>query len=153
MRPRRGLILVGALTVLTVAAPACGSDDGASSSDTTTPAATISVGGEAVAVTVLTDAVGALCEAREQALGGNQPAARATFFDRSHDPMHTLARALEDVDRADAARLLEAKEQVEGDFDDPAVPDGDLVAHVTELQDIAALGLGRLRIQVQPCLP
>ena len=35
------------------------------------------------------------------------------FFDRSHQPLHELAAAAQERDRAATARLLEAKERVE----------------------------------------
>jgi hypothetical protein len=57
-------------------------------------------------------ALAGLCLAREQA--AREPnQVRTTFFDRSHDTLHALARALAEVDRTRAARLLEAKNVVE----------------------------------------
>lgn len=52
-----------------------------------------------------------LCQSREQA--GNAEAARATFFDESHQALHELAMELEGTDRRTAAELLEAKAKVE----------------------------------------
>jgi hypothetical protein len=55
-----------------------------------------------------------LCRARAEA---SQPdTARATFFDRVHQPLHELAAEAAGHDRAAAARLLEAKQAVEGGF-------------------------------------
>lgn len=61
-----------------------------------------------------------LCRARAEA---SQPdSARATFFDRVHQPLHELAADTAGADRAAAARLLEAKQAVEGGFaGDPGV--------------------------------
>jgi hypothetical protein len=57
-------------------------------------------------------ALGGLCLARDQA--EREPGrVRTTFFDRSHDTLHVLARELARVDRARTARLLEAKNVVE----------------------------------------
>lgn len=39
--------------------------------------------------------------------------ARSMFFDRLHEPLHALARDLNTQDRAQAARLLEAKQVIE----------------------------------------
>lgn len=39
--------------------------------------------------------------------------ARTLFFDRLHEPLHALARDLNSRDRAQAARLLEAKQVIE----------------------------------------
>ena len=120
------------------------------STTATTTSATITVAGEPVAVSLLTDAVSALCDVRSRAGAGDRAGAAATFFDRSHDPLHTLARGLEDLDRASAARLLEAKQEVEGDLDDESDP-GLLAAAVTELHTSAAGGLSRLGIEVPAC--
>lgn len=54
-----------------------------------------------------------VCQAAESASHGDPAGARATFFDRSHQPLHELAAAAQERDRAAAARLLEAKERVE----------------------------------------
>jgi hypothetical protein len=92
----------------------------------------------------LVDAVAALCVARKQATS-TVPAARATFYDRSHDAMHALARRTESVDRPATARLLEAKNNVEQDFLYPRTWErlGDDLAR---LDDAARAALGVLRI-------
>jgi len=70
------------------------------------------------------------------------------FFDRSHDALHTVARGLEDVDRAQAAGLLEAKEAVETGLDSrrPMLTDD-----VARLADVYRSGLRRLAISAPPC--
>ena len=104
---------------------------------------TVTVGGERVAVAPLLDAHGALCEA------ANRPAsARALFFDRAHDSLHTVARAVEEIDRAQAAELLEAKEKVEGEI--AAAPAG-LRDDLVRLADVYRASLGRLAIEASPC--
>ena len=82
---------------------------------------TITVAGQQVAVAPLVDAHAALCEAA--ASPDRRP--RASFFDRAHEALHTVARALEDVDRAQAAPLLQAKERVESELANrpPTLPD------------------------------
>jgi hypothetical protein len=105
--------------------------------------ATITVAGQPVAVTPLVDAHAGLCQA------ANQPdAARRLFFDRSHEALHTVARALEDVDRAQAGELLQAKEKVESQLSapPPSLPDD-----LRRLADVYRTGLGRLAITAPPC--
>lgn len=54
-----------------------------------------------------------LCAALTAADGGDLATARATFQDRVHGPLHDIAAAAAETDRAAAARLLEAKQRVE----------------------------------------
>jgi hypothetical protein len=106
-------------------------------------AKTITVAGQAVPVASLVDAHDALCQ------GAAAPdAARRLFFDRAHEQLHTVARALEDVDRAQAAQLLQAKERVESELSDPppTLPDD-----LRRLAGVYRDGLGRLAIAVPPC--
>jgi len=114
---------------------ACGGGDSS--------AKTITVAGQPVAVASLLDAHTALCE------GAAAPdAARRLFFDRAHEQLHTVARALEDVDRAEAAQLLQAKERVESELPNPPPTLSD------DLRRLAAVyrdGLGRLAITAPPC--
>lgn len=91
----------------------------------------------------LIDAHAALCRAAV-----NQGEARALFFDRAHDALHEVARRVEDVDRGQAARLLESKERVESDLNAgrPPLPD-DLL----NLAEVYRASLGRLAITAPPC--
>lgn len=132
----------GSAAVLVLAfAVACGSGAGSA-------AATITVGTEKVPVAHLVDAVAGLCHAA--AVAPSDPkAARAAFFDRSHDALHTVARALEPVDRALAAQLLEAMQKVESELD-TAAPN--LAADLGTLLDVDRSGLGRLAITAPPCV-
>lgn len=109
----------------------------------------ISVGGEQVPVSRLRDAAAGLCAARDEARADMRKA-RDTFYDRSHDALHTLARALEPVDRPLAARLLEDKQRVESDLAG-AVPAGDLAPDLGRLAEVTRTGLARLSIDVPPC--
>jgi hypothetical protein len=70
-----------------------------------------------------------LCKAKGQADGGDLPAAKRTFDD-VHAAIHELATATEEVDRAAAARLLEAKQRVEADLTAQSL--ADLVPPVAE---------------------
>jgi len=108
---------------------------------------TVTVGGQQVTVAALIDAEAGLCAARASA-ATDPSAARADFFDRSHDALHTVARGLEDVDRAQAAGLLEAKERVETGLDNRSPTLTDDIAH---LADVYRSGLGRLAISSPPC--
>jgi len=100
-----------------------------------------------VTVAALVDAEAGLCAAARSA-AADPTAARAAFFDRAHDAVHTVARALQDLDRAQAADLLEAKEKVESGF---AIRPPTLPADVTRLAEVYRSGLGRLAISVPPC--
>ncbi len=91
----------------------------------------------------------ALCAARDQA-GADVMAARTTFYDRSHDALHDIARALDPVDRAASGRLLEAKQQVETGLD-ASPPPADLVADFQRLADVTRAGLAELDVDVPPC--
>ena len=104
---------------------------------------TISVAGQPVAVAGLVDAHAGLCQA-----AADLPMARELFYDRSHQALHTVARALEDVDRAQAAALLEAMQKVEAEID--ARPPG-LHDDLLRLADVDRTGLARLAIDVAPC--
>ncbi len=91
----------------------------------------------------LVDAHVALCEA-----AARPERARELFFDRSHDALHTVARDLEDVDRSQAAQLLEAKERVESELESPGprLPDD-----LARLAEVYRASLGRLAIEAPPC--
>jgi hypothetical protein len=83
-------------------------------------------------------AVGGLCEI----VGATDlEAANATFQDRAHQTLHTVAAAAEQGDRAAAAALLQAKQRVEADLTEAALPVGfgdDVEALLASLR--AALG-------------
>lgn len=114
---------------------ACGGDD-----DGAEPAA-----GDAAS----RDAATALCTARDQARTDVKKA-RTTFYDRSHDALHDIARDLDPVDRATSGRLLEAKQQVETGLDADPPPAG-LVDDLQRLADVTRAGLARLDVDVPPC--
>ena len=89
------------------------------------------------------DAHAALCEA-----AARPERARELFFDRSHDALHTVARDLEGVDRAQAAELLQAKEKVESGL---GAPGPSLEDDLARLADVYRASLGRLAIEAPPC--
>lgn len=93
------------------------------------------------------DAVLGLCQARGAA-GSDVRSARAAFYDRSHEPLHALAGALEPVDRPLVARLLEAKEAVEAGLvsGSPA-----LTADLDRLLDVTRASLVRLSASSPRC--
>ncbi len=124
-----------AALALVVALGACGGD---SDDDRT-----ITVVGQPVAVAPLVDAHAGLCQAAAQ-----PDVARRLFFDRSHEALHTVARALEDVHRAQAGELLQAKERVESEL---AAPPPSLPDDLYRLADVYRAGLGRLAITAPPC--
>ncbi len=59
-----------------------------------------------------------LCQSTARAEEGDWAGARRAFFDSAHTPIHQLAAAAAEFDRAAAARLLEAKQAVEQDLAD-----------------------------------
>ncbi len=63
--------------------------------------------------TPLGSAVSGLCEARDEAAGGDLDAADAAFQDRSHGELHRLVERVQERDRAAAADVLETMERVE----------------------------------------
>ncbi len=137
---RRAAAVLGVLAAASMLTTACGG------SSTAAPRS-ITVAGDRVPIASLVDAEAGLCAARAAA-PGNPVAARAAFLDRSHTAIHTVARALEDVDRAGAASLLEAKEKVEAGLDGRPPTLTDDIAH---LADVYRSGLGRLAISAPPC--
>lgn len=86
-----------------------------------------------------------LCRSLVQA--GDVSAARATFFDRSHQALHELAAELETVDRAAAGRLLEAKARVEAALEQDS-SDGMRRSALRDLVRATRAGLGELSVEV-----
>lgn len=133
---RRRVLRAATVMALALLAASCnGSDD--------RPPDSITVAGERVAVAPLVDAHAALCEAASRPLS-----AQPLFFDRAHDSLHTVARAVEDVDRAQTAELLQAKEKVETEL---AAAPVSLPGDLLRLAEVYRASLGRLAIAAQPC--
>lgn len=96
----------------------------------------------------------ALCTAVAQVAASAEAdvtAARSTFYDRSHDVLHEVARDLEPLDRVTTARLLEAKQRVEAGFDTSPPDPGGLGADLSTLAAAARAALARLAVTVGPC--
>lgn len=125
-----GLLLGGVLAIVAVAAviSALAGSEGQSSSSPPGPS--------------FASARDGVCQAADAASHGNPAGARTAFFDRAHQPLHELAAAAQESDRAAAARLLEAKERVETGLEKSSPTLGaDLdVLAVTTGQAMAAAG-------------
>lgn len=135
----RTSILLGALLLA-----ACSPDPSTGAKERT-----IEVSGQPVPVSSLREAVTGLCTALERS-GTDPLAARDAFYALSHDRLHMIAAAVQEVDRAAAASLLQAKAVVEEDFGrlpfPPSLPD-DLDRLVTATRT----ALGALSIATVPC--
>jgi hypothetical protein len=78
-----------------------------------------------------------LCSSEQAARDGDVAQAEERFGS-VHDPLHTLARELQDADRrSDAGNLLEAKQRVEGAFADD-LRAGEVAERVTLLSQAVA---------------
>jgi hypothetical protein len=127
-----------ALLLVLAGVSGCGGDSGAG----------LTVDGQRVPEQRLTAAVEGLCEARSDV--GDLTAARAAFYDRSHEMLHVIAAALEPVDRAHAARLLRAKQAVEAGLAAPAAP-AELGNELDRLTEVTRAGLDRLGVGSSAC--
>ncbi len=121
-----------------------GGDGGASA-----PEPTLRTGDGSVPVSLLQGAAAGLCTARAQA-GADVKAAATTFYDRSHDALHDLARALDASDRAASARVLEGKQRVESALERGA-PGPDVAAELGSLAEVTRQALARLGVDAAPC--
>ena len=130
------------VVLLTLGGVACGGDEG--------PPTSVRVGDDDVPATRLADSLQGICLSRRQAAAGDVDAAGRTFFDRSHDTLHLLALALEDVDRAKAGELLLAKQLVESDLESTPVREA-LPQDLRRLAEVTRSGLARLEISTPPC--
>jgi len=84
------------------------------------PQATVE--GTGMTVRQLQDTYDQLCRTRALAVS-QVPAARELFFSQVHSPLHLIAQAAQNVDRSVAARMLEAKNDVESVFNSAMSPD------------------------------
>jgi hypothetical protein len=131
-----------AVTVaLLLGAAACGGGSGGGEK-------TVTVGGDRLTVARLQGAAAGLCAAK--AVAPSDPvAARADFYNQSHDALHSVARGLETVDRALAADLLVSMQTVEADLETKPPT---LAADLGQLADVFHAGLARLAIKASPCV-
>lgn len=121
---------------------ACGGDGGGSD-HVSTPSALPSGSLGVVTLEAARATVQGLCGVRE---APDASAAKATFYDRTHDELHVIAAATEEQDRSAAASLLEAMQRVEAELEHPPLPEGfsaDVDALVgTTRAALEAIGLG-----------
>ncbi|GIU96692.1 MAG: hypothetical protein KatS3mg013_0495 [Actinomycetota bacterium] len=110
---------------------------------------TIQVNGQPVPVSSLREAVTGLCAALER-LPTDPMAARDAFYALSHDRLHTIAAAVQEVDRAVAASLLQSKAVVEEDLARFPFP-ASLAADLDRLTAATRAALGALSIRTEPC--
>ena len=138
------LLLAVVLAAVAAAGVACGDDK--------KPAApgTIAMAGEAVPTSKLLTIAAGICDAA--ALANNVDSSRATFYGQSHDGLHLIARGLQDVDRAQSAALLEAKQKVEADYVAPP-PGPQLAADLRQLADVTRASLARFKVSADACPP
>lgn len=91
-----------------------------------------------------------LCEARRVA--SVEPEERERLFtDEVHVPLHDLAAAVEEEDRAAAATLLEMKQAVESDLAGEPVEGETLEAHLDELLEATIAGLAAIDVAAPTC--
>ena len=112
---------------------------------------TIAVQGQTFPVSDLTDAVAGLCDARAAAAEGNEEDAETIFINRIHQPLHVIAAAVEDEDREQAARLLEAKQAVETLLFEEKLDAEALVTALDELNAATTVALATLKITAVTC--
>ena len=110
---------------------------------------TIIVQGQEFEEEKLQDAVAALCTARNAA-AGDPDGAEVTFLDRAHVPLHVIAAAVEDEDRALAGELLEAKQSVEEQFAGKTDPQ-ELEEDLKTLLEVTVESLQVLQIPASTC--
>ena len=110
---------------------------------------TITVQGQEFQEQELQDAVVAICTARNEA-DTDTEAAELVFLDSAHLPLHVIAAAVEDEDRALAGRLLEAKQTVEEEFAGKTDP-AELADELDALLDVTVESLYVLEIEVSTC--
>jgi len=123
---------------------ACSSDRSPDAGDRT-----IQVDGQAVAASSLRQAVTGLCTALER-LPIDPTAARRAFYDLSHDRLHTIAAAVQDIDRPAATSLLNAKAVVEEDLARFPFPSS-LAADLDRLAAASRAALRVLSVPAEPC--
>jgi hypothetical protein len=102
-----------------LALTACGGNGG--SDQVTTPPALPSGSLGVVTTDAAVATVQGLCDVRD---APDAPAAKAAFYDRTHQELHVIAAATEERDRPAAASLLEAMQRVEAELERLLLPAG-----------------------------
>ncbi len=168
---RTGRFAAAVLAAFTLVSAACGSDDdpsqaatsttaaqvtsstlaetSTSTAATTTAPASVTMAGQTVTTARLRAIAAGLCEAAAQA-ATDVAAAEKTFSGKSHDGLHLIARGLQDIDRAAAAALLEAKVKVETDFSNNA-PGTQAATDLRSLAEVTKASLARFNVTVDAC--
>jgi hypothetical protein len=95
-------------------------------------------------------AVDGLCLAQQSAAGGEVDQARTVFQDQAHSPLHDIAAAVEERNRAVAGDLLVAMQRVESDFGSSPRA-GKLSSDLTTLIDVTGSALDELGIASGGC--
>lgn len=133
--PIRWRVLVAVVAALGVLVAYTSRDRGGSSA---------AVGGDALS---FERAHRGLCDALEVGEAGELGEAQGLFLSRSHMTLHALAAELSNVDRAAAARLLEAKAEVE-----QSLPTGaaDAPADLRRLAEATSQGIAALDLENPP---
>jgi len=110
---------------------------------------TIEVDGEKVAASALREAVTGLCAALEH-LPADPGAARDAYYSLSHDRLHMIATAVQEIDRSAAASLLQAMAVVEERLAQPPFP-ASLAGDLDRLVAATRAALRALSIPTEPC--
>ena len=110
---------------------------------------TLTVQGQEFQVEELQDAVAAICLARET-VDNDVEEAQMTFLDRAHVPLHVIAAAVEDEDRALSGQVLEAKQAVEQNFASTPEPE-EMVDDLEALLEVTVEALDVLAIPASTC--
>lgn len=112
--PRRTIAVLLAVAVL--AAGCGGDDDGGDANPSPPPSGALGPVTQEAAETAFLG----LCELQGQT---ELEPANAIFFDRSHQMLHVIAAATDEVDREVSTKLLVAKQRVESDLRRDALPE------------------------------
>jgi hypothetical protein len=139
------LAAVALAAIALTASASCGGKAGSASSRSPLPSGSLGVVEPAAAET----AVQGLC--RIAADDPSDPgAASAEFFDHVHEELHVIAAAVQSQDTQVAARVLQAKEQVEADLEASSLPPS-FPDDVRALLDATRSSLQTLGLEVPAC--
>lgn len=132
-----GLVVTG-IAVVVLGMTIFAEDDGAAGAS--------SPGGDQGYVSAVTG----LCEARRVASAEPEEAVRL-FQDRVHVPLHDIAAQVEEADRAAAAKLLEAKQEVEAEIEEGSLEGEVLEDRLGGLLDATVSGLAATDLVAPTC--
>ena len=109
--------LLPPLVVIALGTAACGGYGGG---PTPSPQPAVSGSGGTFTASDASAVVSGVCELQDPQIGLDR--ANTIFFERVHEHLHVLAAAVEPIDRNVSADLFEAKEKVELDLAEDALP-------------------------------